>query len=136
MNDDQTNTQWNFSQRARSVSEQGLEHLRTNLGADFSSSELAAQVLIWAAYSNRLIGENFCCTVIDGGAPEAISVSFQRAEGQFTEAMSVAGSAGETDLARVAQAGRAAVRMWLGDWANAVTDAQAVLAAAGDGLVL
>ena len=132
LNDDQTNTQWNFSQRARSVSEQGLEHLRTNLDADFSSSSLAAQILIWAAYSNRLIGENFCCTVIDGGAPEPISVSFQRAEGQFTEAMSVAGSAGETDLAWAAQAGRASVRMWLGDWANAVTDAQAVLAAAGN----
>lgn len=132
LNDDQTNTQWNFSQRARSVSEQGLEHLRQNMDADFPSSRLAAQILIWAAYSNRLIGENFCCTVIDGGAPEPISVSFQRAEGQFTEAMSVASSAGESELAWAAQAGRASVRMWLGDWANAVADAQAVLSAAGD----
>ena len=132
LNDDQINTQWNFSQRARSVSEQGLAHLRQNLDADFSSSPLAAQILIWAAYSNRLIGENFCCTVIDGGAAESINVARARAEGQFTEAMTVASSAGETDLAWAAQAGRAAVRMWLGDWTNAVSDAQAVLAAAGN----
>ena len=129
----ETNTHWNFSQRARGVSEQGIERLRQNLGADFGSSELAAEIVLWAAYANRLIGENFCCTVIDGGSPEAGSVSLQRAEGQFSEAMDLANAAGATDFSIAAQAGRASVRMDLGDWNGAVADAEAVLARASDG---
>ncbi|MFB3130999.1 MAG: RagB/SusD family nutrient uptake outer membrane protein [Rhodothermales bacterium] len=127
----ETNTHWNFSQRARSVAEQGIERLRENLGGDFGSSELAAEIVLWAAYANRLIGENFCCTVIDGGAAEAGSVSLQRAEGQFSEALDLANAAGATDFAIAAQAGRASVRMGLGDWNGAVADAEAVLARTG-----
>ena len=127
----ETNTHWNFAQRARSVSEQGVERLRQNLGGDFGSSELAAEILLWAAYANRLIGENFCCTVIDGGAPQAGSASFERAEGQFTEALAIASAAGATDLTIAAQAGRASVRLWQNNWSGAAADAQEVLARAG-----
>ena len=79
------------------------ERLRQNLGGDFGSSELAAEIVLWAAYANRLIGENFCCTVIDGGTPEAGSVSLARAEGQFTEAFDLANAAGATDFAIAAK---------------------------------
>jgi hypothetical protein len=53
-------------------------------------------------------------------------VFFETAEEYFTEAMSVALGAGRSDLATAAQAGRAAARLWLEDYAGASQDASAV----------
>lgn len=54
---------------------------------------------------------------------------FKRAEGYFTEAIRIAGVKKVDSLLNAAYAGRAAVRVALGDWAGAVSDAQRVPAA-------
>lgn len=126
LTDDETDPHWNRSQRARWTAEHGAERLRTVLGADFAKSKDAAQILLWAGYANRLLGENFCQGVIDGGAPQDFKVYFTRADAAFTEAITVATAAGNTPLATAARAGRAAIRLDLGQHAEAAADAAGI----------
>ena len=123
------NSEWGEAHRARWVAESGIERMKEVMGADFDKSALAARAYIYAGLSNRLLGENMCQAVFDGSAPEDNKVHFSRAEGQFTEALRIAGSltgAIRDSLNRAAYGGRASVRAWQGKWAEAVTDAQQV----------
>jgi len=120
------NDHWNRAQRARWVAEDGIRRMREALGSEFGSSPLAARALLYAGYANRLLGENFCDAVFDGGPIEPRARYFERAEAAFTEAITVAQAAGVDPIATAAVAGRAAVRVWLDDWTGAVADAQAV----------
>lgn len=117
---------WQYAQQARWVAEDGVRRLREALGPGFDSSPLAARALLFAGYANRLLGENMCEAVIDGGPAVPRRVSFERAETAFTEAFDIAGRVGPAEVAQAARAGRAAARVWLGDWAGALDDAQAV----------
>ena len=100
--------------------------MRDNLGADFSKSALAAEGLVHAGFANRLLGENMCDAVIDGDPKELRKVYFERAETAFSEATTVAAAAANQNLERAAIAGRASVRVWLGNWAGAAADAATV----------
>jgi len=117
---------WNAAQQARWVAEDAVRRLRAAMGADFDSYDLGARALLYAAYANRLLGENMCEAVIDGGAPADHTVFLTRADSDFTAAIAVAKAAGDNTVATAATAGRASVRLLLGDDAAAVTDAAAV----------
>lgn len=123
------NGAWGGMHRARWVAEQGIVRMKTVLGTGFDTSPLAARANIYAGLSNRLLGELTCTSVIDGGPAGDSKVHFQRAEGQFNEAIRIAtGLTGTVrdSLLRIAYGGRASVRAWQGNWAAAVTDAQLV----------
>jgi hypothetical protein len=81
---------------------------------------------VHAGYANRLLGENMCVGVIDGSGALPRAIYFERAQNAFTEALTVAHAAGDTQLELAARAGRAAVRVWLADWGGAVSDASLV----------
>jgi len=117
---------WELGHRARFTAEDGVERMRDVLGDEFSSSELAAEGLLWVGYSNRLLGENFCKAVIDGGEAQPNDVHFTRAEEAFTEALEIARNVGNTEFERAALAGRASVRVHLGNFEGAVSDAEQV----------
>ncbi len=117
---------WQNAHRARWMAEDAIRRFEEVFTGDFSSSELVAEVLVRAGYANRLLGENMCDAVIDGGPAEAHTLHLERAEAHFTQAMQVAESAGRADLRTAAQAGRASVRVHLGNWSGAVSDAQAI----------
>ncbi len=117
---------WSNMHTARWVAEHGIDRIREVLGDGFNSSPLATEAHVWAGYSNRLLGENVCVAIIDGGAPQDRSVHFQRAEGYFDTAITMAQSQGETDLLTAAYAGRAQVRLDQGDYAGAAQDAAKV----------
>ncbi len=110
---------WADAQNARWVAEEAARRL-IEVGID---ANLLAEAHLWAGYSNRFNGENFCEAVIDGGAAEPHTVYFQRAEAAFTNALAVAT---DGDLQLAARAGRATVYMSLGNWSAAVADAQAI----------
>lgn len=124
--DDDGDTWWDFSQRARWTAEDAVDRGKRVLGAAAANNATVAQGLVWAGYANRHLGENFCEAVINGGAPQPYTVYFQRAEANFTEAITVASAANNTALRDAATAGRASVRLSLGNTAGAATDASAM----------
>ncbi len=117
---------WNSAQQARWVAEDAVRRLRDVMGAQFDSYDLGAKALLYAGYANRLLGENMCEAVIDGGAPSDSKDYFRRAESALTEAIAVAGAAGDARVDTAATAARASVRLMLGDDAGAASDAAAV----------
>ena len=127
LTDDESGDVWDRAQRGRWTAEQGAARLKSVLGAaDYGKSPLAAQILLWAGYSNRLLGENVCVGVIDGGAPGDSKIYFTRAEANFTEAIAIATAAGSTPFAQAAQAARASVRLDLGNTSGAAADAAGI----------
>lgn len=117
---------WNWSHAARWQAENGVERLRAALGDAFATNRFAGQLLMYAALTNRVLGENMCQAVIDGGPAESHTVHLTRAEGYATEAIDVATAANDTTTTRAARAVRASVRLYLGRFAEAATDAAAV----------
>lgn len=126
LTDDDGGNWWDFSQRARWTSEDAVTRIKTVLGTASATSATLAQALVWAGYSNRHLGENFCEGVINGGAPGPHTVYFERAEAYFTEAITVATAANNTNLVQAATAGRASVRLLRNNSTGAATDAAAV----------
>jgi len=125
--DDESDPYWQRAQRARFEAENGADRLKTTLGADvFGKSKDAAQILLWAGYANRLLGENMCDAVIDGGPKEDYTTYFKRAEDELTQANTIATAAGDTKTATAAIAARASVRADIGNWAGAVSDASTI----------
>ena len=119
----EANDHWQFAQQARWVAEDGVRRLRVNLGPDFGKSPVGAEGLVYAGFANRLLGENMCDAVIDGGPKQPRRVYFERAEAAFSEAITVAVAASNANLERAARAGRASVRVGLGNWTGASADA-------------
>jgi hypothetical protein len=122
----EANDHWQLAQQARWIAEDGVRRMRGTLGDQFAKSTFAADALVHAGFANRLLGENMCDAVIDGGPKEPRRVYFERAEAAFSEAITVAGGAGSQNLERAARAGRASVRLWLGNYAGASDDAKLV----------
>lgn len=120
---------WNQTQRARWVAEDGIRRMTEVWGARANTSNIVAQAYLWAGYSNRALGENMCEAVIDGGPREPRATFLQRAEAHFTKAMEIGtagGGATGTTIVNAAKAGRASVRVDLGNWAGAVSDAAGI----------
>ena len=123
------NNFWTPSHKARWVAENGIERMKANMpAADFAKSALVAEAQLFAGFSNRFLGENFCYAVIDGGEAQPRTEHFKRAEQQFTAAMATAQAAGASaaSIYTAALAGRASVKAWQGNWAGAVQDAALV----------
>ena len=120
------NDQWALMQRARWVAESGIARIKTIPGYTYDADPAAARANLLAGFANRLLGENVCKAVFDGGPIESDSAHFQRAEGYFTEAIRIAQAKNVLDVLRAAYGGRATVRAALGNWTGAVADAQQV----------
>jgi hypothetical protein len=75
---------------------------------------------LYAGFGNRVLGENMCEAVFDGGPAEANREYFLRAESHFTSAIAITGTAAQLNAA---YAGRAAARVFLDAWTDAVADA-------------
>ncbi len=124
---DEQGAAWDNSQQARWISDDGLARLERQMGsATFGSSQLVARGFMWAGYANRLLGENMCQAVFDGGAPVTRDQYLVRAEERFTDAIQIGSASGATSVVTAATAGRASVRAFMGDWTGAVADAASV----------
>lgn len=122
----ETDEHWQRAHTARWVAEESVRRMQEAVGDQFNSSALAAQALLHVGYSNRLLGENMCVAVINGGAAQPRAVHFDRAKAAFTQAMEIAQRADQPNLALAARAGRASVNASLGDWAGAAADAAGI----------
>ena len=121
------NSEWRSSQQARWVAEDGIRRMQEILEPGvFSQSPLVARAYLMAGFANRLLGETLCSTAIDGGVEEPNTVHFTRALAQFTEAITVGGAAGTSNIVNAAYGGRASIKAWTGDWPGAVSDGNQV----------
>ncbi len=121
-------TVWNTTQRARWVAEDGYRRFVNELGeAEAKNLEEAAKIKLSAGYANRILGENVCEAVIDGGEIMPYTEYFERAEGAFSTAIEIGNNVGRSDIVTAAYAGRASVRATgLNNWQDALQDADQV----------
>jgi len=112
-------THWNLSQRARWWGDDGIAKIMET-GAEDQAN--LAEAYLWTGYAYRLLGENFCVSVIDGEGAGPRSVYYERAIARFDQAASL----GSGDMAMAAVAARAAVKAFSGDWSGAMADAAGV----------
>jgi hypothetical protein len=124
--EDDGGTWWDFSQRARCTAAAAVDRVKRVLGATATNNVTLAQALVWAGYSNRHLGENFCDGIINSGPVEPYTVYLERAEANFTEAIAVATAAANANLISAATAGRASVRLLRNNLAGAATDAATI----------
>lgn len=126
------NTHWENAQRARWVAEETLRRLEAAGQPPVGSLQTPAQyaamlqtAYVYAGYANRLLGENMCEAVIDGSGVLPVATFFTRAESLFTKALAVTGAPAATasTLTNASYAGRAAARVHLARWTDAVADA-------------
>lgn len=116
---------WSSASRARWVAENGIIRIK-ELVDNPDNNPYLARMMMFAGHANRLMGDNFGHAVIDGGPLQHRRVFYERAETYFTDAIEVATNANRPDIARSALGGRAHVRMNLGDWEGAVSDASEI----------
>jgi hypothetical protein len=123
---------WELAQRARWVAEESIRRLEDagppppgSLQTPAQYANLLQLAYLYAGFANRLLGENMCAAVIDGSGELPNATFFTRAESLFTKALAVTGGTAATmaTQATAAYAGRAAARVHLNKWPEAVADA-------------
>ena len=119
-------TTWDAWQRARWVASAGVERLKGSL-SNYGSSRHAAAANLYAGLANRLLGENACHAVIDGGSAQPRETHFTVGEAYFTEAAQIAQAAGarRTFIMRRWEVGPASAP-GRANWSGAVADASMV----------
>ena len=140
------NADWTSSNIARYTPEAAVFRFRRVMPDTlFAKSLFVGQAYLYAGFANRLLGENFCQSVIPVEIPDPTqyrlgpgslgpqTLYFRRADTAFTNAIAVFIASGLTDtgttsLLRAAYAGRASVRAdlatyGLAQWADVLTDA-------------
>lgn len=104
------------------------ERFRRVLGdAEAATSPLTAQVQLSGALADLYIGMTFCELHSESAGRTLSDIeTLTLAERNFTGAIATALSAGSSDRAVVARAGRAQARMLLDDWSGAQSDAASI----------
>jgi len=115
--------------RARFQLESHFDRLGRFTDAEVSSRLMfQAEMRTYGGFIYVAFGEGFCGTPLDGdGVVRTPDQLLQIAVTQFTEAISLAGSANRTDLVNAARIGRARAYVDLQEYANAIQDAQLVV---------
>jgi hypothetical protein len=112
---------------ARFQSEDVYNRLNTWTDAQVTGrSGLMATVRAYGGYAYVLMGEGFCNVAFDGGPKQDPSAALVLAEQRFTEAIALATTAGNADMAGLAQVGLARAEMDLKKWPEAAAAAAAV----------
>ena len=140
------NGDWTQSNVARYSAEAAVARFRRVMPDTlFPKSPLVGQAYLYAGFANRLLGENFCQSVIPVVIPDSVhyvlapgslgshTLYFLRADTAFSNAIAVFTATGNTDAQTTsfilaAHAGRASVRTdlatyGLATWADAVAEA-------------
>ena len=117
---------WTSAQRSRYIGESGFDRFAENHEGGNADYKPAVDAALYAGYANRLLGENWCEAVVDGGSIISRTEMLKRAETWFSTAIDVAGGSAFGEQKTAAYAGRASVRANLGDWAGALSDAAQV----------
>jgi hypothetical protein len=111
-------------QQARYLADDAARRIETfDENALQGKTLMLAQLAAYGGYAYLLLGEGFCEMAIDQGPLMMPDAVLAIAEQRFTSAITLAQSAGNTDLANLAITGRARTRLNLGRSAEAAADA-------------
>ena len=93
---------------------------------DPTTSADIAEVLVWGGFAHFMLADNFCQGTVHGSAAVSTDSLYRRAEGIFTQALTIASAANKSDLRLRALAGRARARLNLKNYSGALADASAI----------
>ncbi len=116
LRNDEVGTHWSNGQRARGMSEAFIDQIEETGAKD---PVLLDQAYLTGAFAYRLMGENMCNAVIDGGPEQDRQVFLSQAVSWFDRAA----QSTDNTIRNAAIAGRAGAKVHQGDWAGAVADA-------------
>jgi hypothetical protein len=103
------------------------ERFENVLAGDASRSALMAQVRTTEAWADLIMGMNFCESPLEPNGPRQPDTElFKQAVTKFGDALTIARAASSADYINWATAGRARANLLVGNYAAALTDAQAV----------
>lgn len=119
---------WGAAQVARWTAEAGLRRMRDSIlsDADFHDNPYVARAFMYASLANRILGENMCTAVFDGSSAEPAAAYFSRGIDQADSAIAIGGAANATEAVQAAYGARASMEAWMGNWSQAMADAQNV----------
>lgn len=121
------NGPWNTAQQARWVAEDAIRRLQDVAGEDFGDNrDLAARAYLHAGLASRMLGEDFCQVVFDGGSVQPNTAAFERAVGHLQDAVQYGQETGQSDVVTAARAGLAQAHVGLSNWGDAVAAAEQV----------
>ena len=114
--------------QARWFARDTQQRLKDVLGEQEAMTDpMMAQVMAVEGWADLLNAESFCEAPAEASGPAVSDQELMAiAKAEMTAAMSVAQASGATDYYNWALAGRARANLWLGDYAGALADAQAV----------
>jgi starch-binding outer membrane protein, SusD/RagB family len=118
-------SRWGYAQRARWVAEDAIRRISDIVDNPQNNADVGT-VTLYAGFSNRVMGDTFCDAVIDGGPMEHHTVFTERAVDFFTNAIGIAQNVGDAEMLTAAYGGRAQAHIMLGNWAEALSDADNV----------
>lgn len=113
---------------ARWQADNALTKLQTWTAEEVGSDRdaLIAKSALYAGFSYMALGMSMCEAAFDLSAPVGQTGIFALAEDRFTTAMDMATQAGLDNVKNAALVGRARARLFQGNTAGAITDAEAV----------
>ncbi|MEP7345419.1 MAG: RagB/SusD family nutrient uptake outer membrane protein [Gemmatimonadaceae bacterium] len=85
-----------------------------------------ATVLMWGGFAHFLLADNFCEVTFHGGPAVTPKQGYERAKSLLEDAVKVATAANRADVLRGSYGGLARVKLMLGDYAGARSDARQV----------
>jgi starch-binding outer membrane protein, SusD/RagB family len=87
---------------------------------------LIAKAALYGGFSYTIMGMAMCSAAVDGGPELSQQDLFGLAEQRFSTAIDAGNATGQSDIVNAALLGRARVRLFMGDKANADADAKQV----------
>ena len=126
LSNDEVGTHWANAHRARFLASNTIDKI-LSLPAEDQNEDQLALAYLYAGYSSRLLGEQMCNSVFDGGPSGSSDLHLDSAVYFFTQAEGLATG----DLKTAAIAGRAAAYLQLGNFTAAVADAQEAITLGG-----
>lgn len=122
---DEGDALYNDLSRARFVADDAVERL-SQIFQNPSERPEMAEVLVWSGFAHLMLADNYCAASFDGGGSVSPDSVYRRAASRFSRALAIARNISSADWERRALAGRARTRLMLGDYAGAISDAQAI----------
>jgi hypothetical protein len=113
--------------RVRYFAQSSQDRFARVLEGEAASSPMTARAKTVEGWTNLLLAQNFCEAPAEQGGPAVSDAEIgQLAITTLTDALQTAQAAGATDEALRAQAGRARAHLLLGNYSEALSDAQAI----------